>query len=227
MKGNPQDIFDDPEFQALNPQYTRSDFPAVSMLNRGQFLPLVVSGNSDLVHELTRWLRRTRRAGVPRRQPGSVRHAHEHVLQERADAAGPVPALDPGYTAPESNGVPGISTMQVTWNPLNGLSNVSRSLVIDRPSAINPTLPACGDGVPCVYQRFGSQPPGNRAVFAVVGLADAAADRFPVAKLVNGGGKAVGPTDTGLSAALANMTRQRRHDRVRRTSRARTRRSTR
>ena len=49
VRGNPSDIFDDPEFHKLNPQYPRSDFPPVSALNRGQFLPLVVAGESDLV----------------------------------------------------------------------------------------------------------------------------------------------------------------------------------
>jgi hypothetical protein len=96
--------------------------------------------------------------------------------------------------------------MQVTWNPLSGLSNVSASLVTDRPSAISPTLPACGvSGIPCVYQRFASQPPGNRALFAVVGLPDAQADRFPTAKLVNAAGTAVAPTDSAVAAGVAAM----------------------
>jgi hypothetical protein len=207
VKGNPVDIFDDPEFQRLNPEYTRADFPSTNLLNRGQFLPLVVSGDSDMVHELTRWLMsdKAARSFIAGKADQWGMHVNTYYKKE------PLPAsqfqvLDPGYTARETNGVPGQSTMQVTWNPLSGLSNVATSLVIDRPSAINPTLPACGTaGIPCVYQRFGSQPPGNRALFAVVGLNDAAADRFPVAKLVNAAGKAVAPTTSSLHTALAAM----------------------
>lgn len=211
VKGNPVSIFDDPEFKKLNPRLPRADFPSDSLLNRGQFLPLVVSGTSDLVYELTRWIDSDPRArafmnGKP--DPWGM-HINRYYKHE------PLPTtqfqiLDPGYTAPASNGVPGISTMQVTWNPISGMANVASSLVTDRPSGINPTLPPCGvSGVPCVYQRFGSAPPGNRALFAIVGLVDAAADRFPTAKLVNAAGRAVAPTNASLRAALSEMTTNR------------------
>ncbi len=115
--------------------------------------------------------------------------------------------LDPGYTAPESHHVPGQSTMQVTWNPITGLDSVASSLVIDRPSGIDPTLPPCGSntGVPCVYGRFGPQLPGRRALFAIVGSVDAAADRFPTARLVTHGTAAVAPTATTMRTALHEL----------------------
>ncbi|HEY2296733.1 MAG TPA: hypothetical protein VGH43_03305 [Jatrophihabitans sp.] len=208
VHGNPVDIFDDPEFHKLNPQYPRSDFPPVSNLNRGQFLPIVVAGDSDLVAQLTAWVHSDPAArsfldGKP--DPWGM---HVNRYYKRA----PMPqtsfqVLDPGYTAPKSNGVPGQSTMQVTWNPITGLDSVASSLVIDRPSGIDPTLPPCGSntGVPCVYQRFGPQAPGRRALFAIVGSVDAAADRFPTARLINHGGGAVAPTAPTMRSALQHM----------------------
>lgn len=208
VKGNPIDIFDDPEFQQLNPQYGRASFPAVSDLNRGQFLPLAVAGNSDLVYELTRWIKSdaSAQAFISGTPDENGMHVNTYYKGETLPLD-EFQTLDPGYTAPASNGVPGASTMQVAWNPITGQDNVAQSLVIDRPSAISPTLDPCGtDGTPCIYKRFAPQPAGARALFAVVGLNDAAADRFPTAKLVNAAGQAVGPTDAGLSAGLTAMT---------------------
>ena len=52
-KGNPASIFDDPEFQALNPQYTRADFPFTT---QGNSSPDVVYGLSDNTYQVTKWL---------------------------------------------------------------------------------------------------------------------------------------------------------------------------
>jgi hypothetical protein len=208
VRGNPIDIFDDPEFHKLNPQYPRADFPPVSSINRGQFLPLVVAGDSDLVSQLTAWVNADPTAhrflaGKP--DPWGM-HVNTYYKSP------PMPetsfqVLDPGYTAPESNGVPGQSTMQVSWNPITGLDSVASSLIIDRPSGIDPTLPSCGSntGVPCVYQRFGPQPPGRRALFAIVGSVDAAADRFPTARLINHAGAPVAATPGTMRAAVLHM----------------------
>lgn len=208
VRGNPIDIFDDPEFHKLNPQYPRADFPPVSALNHGQFLPLVVAGDSDLVAQLTAWVNSDPTAH--RFLAGKPDPWGMHVNSYYKNAPMPQSSfqvLDPGYTAPESNGVPGQSTMQVTWNPITGLDSVASSLVIDRPSGIDPTLPSCGSntGVPCVYQRFGPQPPGRRALFAIVGSVDAAADRFPTARLINRAGTAVAATTGTMRSALLQM----------------------
>jgi hypothetical protein len=45
--GNPYSLFTDPEFLALNPGHY---WPSVSTN------PLIVSGNNDMIYELTRWL---------------------------------------------------------------------------------------------------------------------------------------------------------------------------
>jgi hypothetical protein len=205
VKGNAPDIFDDPEFRKLNPRIPRTALPTVSLLNRGQFLPLVVSGNSDLVYQLTSWLWSdpSARAFLKGKADPWGMHVNSYYRHQ------PMPTsqfqvLDPGYTAPAaSNGVPGQSTMQVTWNPISGLGDVASSLVIDRPSGIDPVLPSCGSSaIPCVYQRFGPQPAGKRAMFAIVGSIDAAADRFPTARLINARGAAVAAGNAGMRAAL-------------------------
>ncbi|HEY8300359.1 MAG TPA: hypothetical protein VIG48_00535 [Jatrophihabitans sp.] len=208
VRGNPVDIFDDPEFRKLNPQYPRSDFPPVSDLNHGQFLPLVVAGNSDLVSQLTAWVNSdpTAHAFLTGRPDPWGMHVNRYYR------GAPMPqtsfqVLDPGYTAPESHGVPGQSTMQVSWNPITGLDSVASSLVIDRASGIDPTLPPCGSntGVPCVYSRFGPQLPGRRALFAIVGSVDAAADRFPTARLVTRPGTAIAATTRSMRSAVHEL----------------------
>jgi hypothetical protein len=206
VKGNPIDIFDDPEFQKLNPHIPRTALPPVGALDFGQFLPLVINGDSDMVYQLTKWVwsNPAARAFLQGKPDPWGMHVNTYYKNE------PMPTeqfqvLDPGYTAPEKNNIPGQSTMQVTWNPISGMSDVAESLVTDRPSGIDPTLPPCGaGGVPCIYQRFGSEVPGKRALFAIVGTVDAAADRFPTASLVNADGKAVAPTTASIRSTLRN-----------------------
>ncbi|GIH19835.1 hypothetical protein Raf01_80070 [Rugosimonospora africana] len=215
IKGNPRSVFVDPEFRALNPQYTDADFPLVAgggLMDFGGFLPLVVSGNSDLVYELTRWVASDPDAaaflaGKP--DPWGMRvNTYYRGISYPLDQ---FQVLDPGYTAPpDIHGAPGKSTMQNSWNPISGLNLVANSLVIDRPSAVQYSLISCPPNTSppdksCTWPRMDPEAPGTRAVFAVVGLNDAAADEFPTAKLVNAGGRAVAPDTGGLSAAVSDM----------------------
>jgi hypothetical protein len=89
----------------------------------------------------------------------------------------------------------------------------------------NPTFPLGGsftsvagyqvqDGDPgtsWVKDQFGNfprdpvQPPGERALFAVLDQADAAAYRFPTAELLNAKGRYVAPTLRSMTAALSSL----------------------
>jgi hypothetical protein len=210
MTGNPRSIFYDPEFLALNPKYTATDFLGIADA-LGQFQPLVVAGNSDLVYELTRWVvsdpdAAAFLAGKP--DPWGM-----HVNTYYRGISYPLDqfqVLDPGYTAPRSaDGTPGASTTQVTWNPISGLNLVTDSLVTDRSSGTDNTTLVCPDGGNrgplCTYARLKSELPGQRGLFAIVGLNDAAANEFPTAKLVNAGGRAVAPDTAALTAAVNDM----------------------
>jgi hypothetical protein len=55
------------------------------------------------------------------------------------------------------------------------------------------------------YDRLPAQIPGQRALIAITGQGDAAADLFPVAALRNGAGQYTEPTNAGMAAAVATM----------------------
>jgi ABC-type phosphate transport system substrate-binding protein len=180
--GNPYSLFTDPEFLALNPGHS---WPSTATN------PLIVSGNQDMIYELTRWLAadaatRTWLSGTPD-QYGM------HVNTNFKGITYPVSSLelrDP-YTA-----------LTYTFIPLEGLSNVARSLVANTPSSSSPTPDATG-----VHPKDPQQLPGQRALIAAVDTANAAAFNFPVAAVRNAGGKDVQPTTDAMTTALAGMSK--------------------
>lgn len=202
VRGNPVSIFSDPEFQALNPT-----FPSHSLdVSQGEFLPLVLAGNSDLVYELTRWIASDPDAasflnGKPDAKGMHV-NAYYRGISYPIDQ---IQVQDPGYSGKSPTGDPGWGTMQVAWSPISGLDNVVTSALIDRPSGIDITHVPSGCA-PCSYVRMDPRAIGQRVTFAVVDAGDAAAEQFPVAKLVNNAGQAVAPTTQSMAVAVKGMT---------------------
>ncbi|HEY3631274.1 MAG TPA: hypothetical protein VGL21_10270 [Jatrophihabitantaceae bacterium] len=210
VKGNPKSIFADPEFQQLNPQLAPfSGIAGTSDVDIGTngawFLPLVVSGNSDLTYELTRWVVSDPEAaaflaGQP--APGGM-----HVNTYYRGQSYPLDQFtvqDPGFPDP-TRGIGG-GTMQNAWSPIAGLGNVVNSAIIARPSSVFSTS---GTGTPQDPHRAVRDPAqsvGSRAIFAVMDQGDAAAAELPVAKLVNSAGVAVAPTTVSLAAGVKDMT---------------------
>lgn len=210
VKGNPADIFHDPEFQQLNPQLAPfSGIVGTSDLDLSSsnkwFLPLVVSGNSDLTYELTRWVASDPDAAAF--LAGKPDDAGMHVNTYYRGQDYPLDqftVLDPGFPDP-SFGIGG-GTMQNAWTPISGLDNVVTSSITSRPSSVFSTS---GQGTPTDPTRAvrdPAQPVGGRAIFAVMDQGDAAAAELPVAKLVNNAGVAVAPTAVSLSAGVKDMT---------------------
>jgi hypothetical protein len=225
VAGNPPDLFDDPEFQALNEGpnnpngYTAADFPTFNGANAvPSFLPTVLAGNSDLTQELTAWVWSDPDARA--------------FLQGRADQWGmrvnsyykdisyPISQFlpqDPGWSGvPDGSpvGSAPYESMQLAWNPIDGLDTVVSTLANNRSSALTNIGVTCSvlgwTGGPCVggnwvYPKFPTQQLGERSLFAVVDQGDAAAFRFPAAQLVNAGGAAVAPTTQSMSAAVDDM----------------------
>jgi hypothetical protein len=85
--------------------------------------------------------------------------------------------------------------------PLEGLSNVARSLVANQPSSSSPTADELGR-----HAKDPQQLPGQRSLIAIVDTANAAAFNFPLAALRNAAGTDVIPTTASLTAGLAAMT---------------------
>ncbi|HEY3717305.1 MAG TPA: hypothetical protein VGL39_22505 [Jatrophihabitantaceae bacterium] len=203
VRGNPVSIFADPEFQHLNP-----GFPSHSAdVNIGQFLPLVLAGNSDLTYELTRWIESDPDAAAF--LDGKPDESGMHVNTYYRGIDYPLDQFqvqDPGYAGPGPTNHPGWGTMQVAWSPISGLDNVVTSALIDRPSGVDITVPQGDCAQNCVYARMAPSLIGSRVTFAVVDAGDAAAEQFPVARLVNGAGVAVAPTTQSMAAAVKGMT---------------------
>jgi len=179
--GNPQAIYTDPEFLALNPGHA---WP-VSTTN-----PLVVSGNQDLTWELTRWIDSDRVArawldGAPD-QWGMKVNTNFKGIDYPASA---IELRDPYLP------------LTYTFVPIDGLDLVARGLVSNQPSSYNPTpVPPLN-----THPKDPQQLPGRRALIAIVDSASAAAFNFPTASLLNAGGSYVGPTNDSMSATLSGM----------------------
>ena len=222
---NPPTIFDDPEFLALNGGNTaanRANFPPDNSnwaTPIGVFLPIVVSGNSDMTYELTRWVMsdpaaRAFLAGQPEKWHGKVYMRVNSNYRHISYPADQFQPLDSGWTTVETGTVTNgrTQTMQASWNPVSGLDNVAGDLATFFPTTVSP-VPTCilGGGSGChgntgyANKRLTGVVIGNRAMFAVVAQGQAAADRFPVAKLVNAAGRAVAPSATSMAATVSHM----------------------
>jgi hypothetical protein len=235
---NPDTIFDDPEFFALNGGDTAANiaqFPRDSVANTqyGTFVPTVVSGDSDITYELTGWIASDANASaflngqtVTGNLPGvgqtsMVVNKNYRGITYPTDQFVP---LDPGWSVgnlatnlAENNWT---ESMQASWNPVASLDSVATALATYQPSAASPagacdagndgSFPDCGTGGkaggdwdnPTLAGQF----LGQNTLTAVVSESQAAADEFPVFRLVNADGKAVAPTSTSILAAVSQMT---------------------
>jgi hypothetical protein len=211
VAGNPLDLFSDPEFQALNPEYNVSDFLPSNPFNvTPTFLPTVLAGDSDMTNELTRWIESDPDAAAfmaGRPDPWGM-HVNTFYKGEALPLDQFLPE-DPGFTdTPTPTG-----TMQLTWNPVTGLDNVVHTIADNTSSALTNIGIKCSDpaftGGVChgnwSYPNFGIQQLGARSLFAVVDQGSAAAFRFPTAQLVNPAGTAVAPTTVSMTAAVKGM----------------------
>lgn len=212
VSGNPIDIFHDPEFQQLNPEYTTASFlPSNPQHVLPDFMPTVLAGNSDMTFELTRWIEsdpeaRAFLAGQPDQWGMRVNDNYRGIDFPISEFL----PRDPGWNNFPNPG----ESIQLTWNPLSGLENVVQRFAGNTSTSLNQNGPKCSlpswNGGPCTggtwnYPLDAPQNIGQRALFAVVDQGSAASFRFPVAKIVNAAGNAVAPTTTSMSAALNDM----------------------
>ena len=217
VSGNPRTIFEDPEFYQLNPEYTEDDFKFTGNdAADGQFLPIVVAGESDMTWELTRWIASDPDAlafleGKP--DPWGM-----HVNTDYEKFAYPLSSFveqDPGWTDPKGMNEPYYKTMQESWNPVTGVDNVAADLAGWQSSdfqfyglcqnGATVSEPPCTNGIQPNNPRETVENFPDRALFAVMDSGTAAAFRFPTAELVNPAGNALGPTTDAMSAAVSSM----------------------
>ena len=224
VAGNPVSIFADPEFYQLNPEYSEADFQTETngLDNTGDFLPIVLAGNSDMTYELTRWIEadpdaRAFLEGQPDQWGMHVNSYYEQGTSQTYPL-NEFQVLDPGFTPKASllgsTADPFLGTMQVAWNPVTGLDNVASDLAGWTPSG-DQFFPSCsnttyawtdckGNGNVINAKAPADQFP-QRALFAVLDSGTASAYRFPTAQLVNPAGNAEAPTVDSMTAAVGAM----------------------
>jgi hypothetical protein len=216
VENNPPDIFEDPEFYQLNPEYTKSDFQDPN-IDDDDSAPIVLSGDSDMTYELTRWIEsdpdaRAFLAGHP--DPWGM-HVNTYF---KTGQTYPIPAfenLDPGFSQSETQAAQNppnwVATMQAVWNPLTGQDNVDTDLLGWTSTALsfNATCTLPGGSCPTANGYNQTHNPqesyGARTLFAVVDTGDSGSYQFPTAELVNPAGNAVGPSLDSMEAALDAM----------------------
>ena len=215
VSGNPTTIFQDPEFYQLNPEYTEADFAATaSAAQSGAFLPIVLSGDSDMTWELTRWIASDPDAlafleGKPDQWGMHVNTNYEKFSYPLSSFV----EQDPGWTNPNDFNQPYYKTMQETWIPVTGVDNVAADLAAWQSSALqfagtcpnSVNQPPCPDGVLPSNPRQTAEAFPRRALFAVMDSGTAASYRFPTAELVNPAGNAEAPTTDSMAAAVSAM----------------------
>jgi hypothetical protein len=190
VDGNPQTLFADKEFQQLNP-----GVQPVTGLGAAFQVPTVQSGHSDMTYTATRWI-----AANP-------------------DAASFLTGtFDPWGMHVNTDYETGPNGTGVTYPTDSFDAQDSYPVIQHRYSPVFPLQAAAAfqaenwePGTSWEKDQFGNfpkdpiQPPGQRALFAILDQADSAAFSFPVAEIPNATGTYVLPTNSAMAAALQGM----------------------
>jgi len=181
VDNNPNSLFTDPEFKQLNRH--------VAAVGDGFQIPTVLSGLSDMTWELTRWM--AANAAAKSFVDGSFDPWGMHVNTDYLNMQLPTQSL---------NSMDPYLPVAHRYDPVFPLSTVAQYQVDNWYPATDWQPDAQGN-----YDKLTPENPGDRALFAILDQADAAAYLLPVASLENTAGKYVLPTDAGMSAALPTM----------------------
>jgi hypothetical protein len=186
--GNPTSMFSDPEFKALNPGMQPNGDVA------GTDFPTVLSGNSDMTYELTRWIAANQDAmsflhGTP--DPWGMRvntnYTSTTLPEEAFESEDPYPVW------------------QDEFSPQFPLTHVVDEQADNTSPGANPYTAQCNPGQTCLPQPNGNEPPGTRDLIAIVDEPDAVADDFPTAALENYKGDYVTANPGSMAAAVSDM----------------------
>jgi len=184
VDGNPLTLFADPEFKHLN-RHVPGPFGGGASFQ----VPTVESGHSDMTWEVTRWIASNKTA-----QNFMAGHFDRYGMHVNTDYLGLKYPLD------SFNGQDSYPVIAHKYSPVFPLSLVASYQVQN-----------WEPGTFWEKDQFGNFPrdpievPGERALFAILDYADAAAFRFPVAKILNHTGHFVAPSIRSMKAALPAM----------------------
>jgi hypothetical protein len=178
---DPISLFADPEFRKLNPN--------VASVGDGYQIPTVLGGESDMTYELTRWL--AANSAAKSFADGAFDPWGEHVNTKYLRMQLPTNTL---------NSMDAYAPVAHRYSPQFPLSSVAGYQVDNWYPATNWVKDAQGN-----YEKLSPETPGDRALFAILDEADAAAFQLPVAAIENPAGQYVKPANATMAAALGEM----------------------
>ena len=181
VDGDPLDLFADPEFIKLNGH--------IAAVGDGYQVPTVLGGESDMTWELTRWIAADKPAKAF--ADGTFDPWGEHVNTDYLNMVLPTNSLSSMDPFPP---------VAHRYTPVFPLSQVAQYQVDNWYPATDWTKDPEGN-----YDKLNPETTGDRALFAIVDEADAAAFRLLTAAIRNAAGKYVLPTNANMSADLTKM----------------------
>jgi hypothetical protein len=182
IDNDPRSLFTDPEFEQLNKH--------VATVGDGYQVPTVMSGESDMTWEVTRWIA-ANKAGKSF-VDGTFDPWGEHVNTDYLNMQLPTNSF---------NSMDPFAPIAHRYSPVFPLSAVAQYQVDNWYPATDWQPDPQGN-----YDKLSPEVPGDRALFAILDEADAAAYELPVASIENAAGRYISPTDASMTDALATMT---------------------
>jgi hypothetical protein len=184
VDGNPLSLFADPEFKRLNPHVPGPNGGGSSFQ-----VPTVESGHSDMTFEVTRWI-----ASNPNGQGFMQGQFDQWGMHVNTNYLGLKYPLD-SFTGQDS-----YPLIAHKYNPVFPLSLVASYQAQNWEPGTDWEKDQFGN-----FPRDPIQVPGERALFAILDDGDAAAFRFPVARILNHSGHYVAPSTRSMAAALPSF----------------------
>ncbi|HEY1917917.1 MAG TPA: hypothetical protein VGH27_20285 [Streptosporangiaceae bacterium] len=195
VEHNPENMFSDPEFKTINPAIK----PTANDADFSDF-PTLLSGNSDMTWEVTRWIAANTAAsqflagnpdndGDPTNSGMRVNLNYQNVT----------------FPEEEFETQDGFEAWTHSFSPQFPLAKV----VLYQSTNWDPGVsiqPVDIQGQPPSYPANNVEYPGSRDLESILDLADAQADDMPVAALENAKGDYVAPTEQSMLAAVSDMT---------------------
>jgi len=184
VDGNPFTLFADREFKRLNPKVlTPVGFGSAFQV------PTVESGHSDMTFEVTRWIASNPDANGF--MHGQFDQWGMHVNTNYLGLKYPIDS----FTGQDSYPV-----IAHKYSPVFPLSLVANYQAQNWEPGTDWEKDQFGN-----FPRDPIQVPGERALFAVLDYGDAAAFRFPVARILNNKGHYVAPSPGSMAAAIPSL----------------------
>ena len=200
VEDNPQGLFQDPEFDKLNPGLVASLQPDVKVRN-----PILLEGSPDLVYELTRYI-----ASDPEAVAwlnGAADPWGMTVNPYYKGKAWPVPATqfeqrDPYIWKDDARQCPEKPVMEQIAQFVFDLASVGDAMINRQPQDYSVCKVIGQGGDEYAWAHSDRQLLGSRAMLSIMDIPSADAYQFPMAALRNHAGKFVVPSNDTLKSAL-------------------------